>query len=207
MGNLIQFYGLYWSREYVDWQQEKLWGTPRGWIGRGKLRKDERPGLRMNFWRQKGVYVLYNLDLHPVYAGQAGLGKKGKRGSGSLGTRLYGHRAGKYRNGWTHFSWFGFLNPKHETELKSLRTASEEMKSTPGWEFRGKIQPQDADSEEVDRGLTELLDSFEAILIEAFAPRFNARGGNLKDATWVDQFEHLGSLAGDPTRDDVDVDD
>ena len=38
-------------------------------------------------------------------------------------------------------------------------------------------------------GLNMLLDSFEAILIEAFVPRFNSRGGNLKGATYVDQFE------------------
>jgi hypothetical protein len=186
-GGFMKFYGLYWQKKFIFSKDEILPGLPEGWTGRG-TRNVDRDTLWMNFWSQKGVYVLYDNDLVPVYTGQAGLTRGGK-GSGNgrtLGQRLREHAYGKYRNGWEYFSWFGFLDCVQEKSLKGkIKTASFEKRRHVEWEFKPTI------NEGSEGELNDLLDSFEAILIEAFIPRFNSRGGNLKDAVYVDQFESV----------------
>lgn len=186
-GGFMKFYGLYWHKKYIFTKDEILPGLPEGWTGRG-TRNVDRDTLWMNFWNQKGVYVLYDSDLVPVYTGQAGL-MRGAKSSGNgrtLGQRLRDHAHGKYRNGWEYFSWFGFLDCVQEKELKGkIKTASVEQRRDVDWVFNPRI------SEGMEGGLNDLLDSFEAILIEAFIPRFNSRGGNFKGAAYVDQFESI----------------
>ena len=199
-GGFVKFYGLYWRREFVyrDCQPKIMPGIPAGWIGRGRRSKDHDSGkIWMNFWDQRGVYVLYDRELSPVYAGQAGLLREAKSSrqtsndGRSLGDRINDHTNGKYRNAWIYFSWFGFLQPDKEKSLKGkLKNASQEDRINPEWKFR----PQ-ASSGDVELNL--LLDSFEAVLIEAFTPRFNARGGNLKEAIYVDQLEELPAFLRD----------
>ena len=106
----IRFYGLFWDKHLVGWREGALLGQPKGWIG-SKPKKDTDPKqLQMNFWGQKGVYVLYNESLVPVYAGQAGLVRKKRKGAGrTIGDRLSEHWCGPFRNGWRFFSWFGAL--------------------------------------------------------------------------------------------------
>ena len=182
----MRFYGLYWDRQYIftNRDHQVLPGVPTGWTGKGRIARDaDRDAMWMNFWDQKGVYVLYDRDLDPVYSGQAGL-KRGGDGR-CLGERLREHIEGKYRNGWSFFSWFGFLECASKQHLeKRLRDSPLELRRDPGWYFN----PPKLDGE---RPLNLILDSFEAILIEAFVPRFNSRGGNLKGATYVDQFESI----------------
>ena len=191
-GGFVKFYGLYWKREFVYCEHSIMPGVPAGWVGSGRRSKDfDSSKVWINFWGQKGVYVLYDRDLVPVYAGQAGLSRKRRKSAAvnhegrCLGARLNDHIQGKYRNAWVFFSWFGFLQSATEKTLKGkLKNAPEENRRDPEWQF-----PQQATSGEVELNL--LLDSFEAVLIEAFTPRFNARGGNLKDAVYVDQLEEL----------------
>lgn len=172
----IKFYGLYWRKSAVDWSENKLLGQPKGWMGRGKVKTDyDYSQVQMNFWNQKGVYVLYDANLHPVYAGQAGR-QSGQSPGRTLGSRLSEHSKGIYRNGWELFSWFGFLH----TKKINLKTAQEGNRLKPVW------TPTDA---EPDKSFNRILSSFEAVLIEGFAPRFNSRGGDLKGATLVDQFD------------------
>jgi len=173
----IKFYGLYWRKDRIDWNSRQLLGQPYGWLGKGRIAAGfDRRTLQMNFWGQKGVYVLYDDALHPVYAGQAGLTRKDSAGGQAIGDRLNVHRQGVYRNGWSLFSWFGFM----EVEKFNLKSEKDESKRlAPDWQF--KLQGES--------DLNLLLASFEAILIEGFAPRFNARGGNLKKAVLVNQFE------------------
>lgn len=189
-GGFMKFYGLYWKKEHIAFQKELLAGLPSGWTGRGTKSVDYDT-LWMNFWGQKGIYVLYDSGLTPVYAGQAGLtrGKKKSDESGRcLGQRLRDHSRGKYRNGWEYFSWFGFLDCDQEKLLKGkLKTANVNHRLNVSWSFDGKNDGKDQE-------LNLLLDSFEAILIEAFVPRFNSRGGNLKNAIYVDQFESTPKL-------------
>ena len=174
----IKFYGLFWRKELVDWDQRHFLGQPRGWQGGRVAAGFDRKNLQVNFWSQNGVYVLYDQHLHPVYAGQAGLSRKNAKADGSrqgIGDRLNRHRREVFKNAWSFFSWFGFLDmPK----LK-LRSASENERLSPDWNFTAQSKSE----------LNDLLASFEAILIEGFSPRFNARGGDLKTANLVDQFE------------------
>jgi hypothetical protein len=174
---LIKFYGLYWRKDLIAWHERQLLGQPTVWLGKGRIpRGFDRRTVQMNFWDQKGVYILYDNALHPVYAGQAGLTRKDSTGGQTIGDRLNMHRQGVYRNGWSLFSWFGFMEVK-KFSLKSEKDEAKRLR--PNWQFKpqGKID------------LNLLLASFEAILIEGFAPRFNARGGDLKKAVLVNQFE------------------
>jgi hypothetical protein len=171
----IKFYGLYWHKDNVEWEKGHLNGRPQGWLGQGKIAKDfDHSTIQMNFWKQKGVYILYDSNLQPVYAGQAGISESSPDG---IGKRLYTHSKGIYRNGWCLFSWFGFL----ETDQINLKQAGEKRLNP---DFRFKEQKTTID-------LKQLLASFEAILIEGFAPRFNARGGDLGKAVLVDQYERV----------------
>lgn len=173
----IKFYGLYWRKDLIGWREHQLLGQPAGWLGKGRIAAGfNRQTVQMNFWGQKGVYVLYDDALHPVYAGQAGLTRRDSAGGLAIGDRLNMHRQGVYRNGWSLFSWFGFM----EVEKFNLKSEKDEAKRLkPCWQF----MPQGGSD------LNLLLASFEAILIEGFAPRFNARGGDLKKAVLVNQFE------------------
>jgi hypothetical protein len=177
----VKFYGLYWKKDNVDWiKKGELLGQPEGWLGRGNIAKGfDYYKVQMNFWNQKGVYILYDDNLHVVYAGQAGLERKSKKkpSSGkSIGDRLLYHKEGVYRNAWSLFSWFGFLDT---TRPPDLRNSSDEERLQPHMFFTSSPNSE----------LNQLLASFEAILIEGFAPRFNARGGDLGKAIWVDQYE------------------
>lgn len=180
-GGFLKFYGLYWDRKFIVESQGVLPGIPEGWTGRG-IRGVDRDTLWMNFWGQQGVYVLYDENIQPVYTGQAGLRRSRSTTQGrSIGDRLSEHLNGKYRNGWKYFSWFGFLDSSREAVLRRrLKDANLDDKLDPKWEFRPSSQKHE---------LNMLLNSFEAILIEAFVPRFNSRGGNLLGASYVDQFE------------------
>lgn len=130
---------------------------------------------QVNFWKQKGVYILYDDNIHPVYAGQAG---KSNAGDGEyIGGRLRAHSRGIYRNGWSLFSWFGF-GSANRIPLRGSVPDKERL------EIEYNFEQAETASE-----LKELLASFEAILIEGFTPRFNARGGDLGSAVLVDQYD------------------
>lgn len=176
----IKFYGLFWHKNAVDWDRRLLLGQPQGWLGKGNKRcKLDLESIQMNFYDQKGVYILYSAPLQPVYAGQAGISRRNTTGGKVIGDRLAAHSRGIYRNGWSLFSWFGFL----ETERSPLTRMSAEQRLNPTW-----IMPATLPSTP-DAALNALLASFEAILIEGLTPRFNARGGDLPHAVLVDQYD------------------
>lgn len=196
-GGFMKFYGLYWAKKFIlekddteSGKEKIIAGLPTGWSGRGRFASDfDRSAMWVNFWEQKGVYVLYDKDLLPVYTGQAGLTRRGSDGDGrTLGDRLRDHKHGKYRNGWEYFSWFGFLEAENEREIKrAIRQTTKDasdLKKAPKWRFNPRAGDEGAE-------LNLLLDSFEAILIEAFTPKFNSRGGNLTGATYVNQCESV----------------
>ncbi len=176
----IKFYGLFWRKHAVDWNSRQLLGQPQGWLGKGNKRSNiDLETIQMNFYRQKGVYILYSEALQPVYAGQAGLARRNTTGGQTIGDRLAAHSRGIYRNGWSLFSWFGFL----DTERSPLTRMADEQRLNPIWML--PAGPPFAP----DAALNTLLASFEAILIEGFTPRFNARGGDLPHAVVVHQYE------------------
>ena len=176
----IKFYGLFWRKDAVDWDRRVLLGQPQGWLGKGNKRNNiDIESIQMNFYQQKGVYILYNDALQPVYAGQAGLARRNSTGGQAIGDRLATHSRGVYRNGWSLFSWLGLL----DTERSFLTRMTDEQRLNPSW-----VMPAGPPSAP-DAALNTLLASFEAILIEGFTPRFNTRGGNLPHAVIVDQYE------------------
>ncbi|MEJ8573945.1 hypothetical protein [Microbaculum marinum] len=180
-GGFIRFYGFYWDRKYVNWERKQMLAIPVGRTGQGKTANNIKNTWNcMNFWAQRGVYILYDENLYPVYAGQSGVERKNTVERGSIGDRINAHSTGKYRNGWQFFSWFGFM----DCRMPNMRKANPEERLFPNWE---EVKLSNVN-------LNELLSSFEAIVIEGFIPRFNARGGDLKKAVRCEQHEGQGYI-------------
>lgn len=114
----IRAYGLFWEASEVDWTGQDSLGDLT-LLGR---RKERKPALRVvNFWEQRGIYVLYN-DYGPYYVG------KTHGVTMSLGERLKDHALGRngspHKGKWTRFSWFGWrgvLEAQDELGLQKLR--------------------------------------------------------------------------------------
>ena len=84
---LIRAYGEFWNPDLV------VWGAPLELLG------TDSQGGRVNAWKQRGVYVLYD-DYVPVYVGKAY--------QTSLGRRLKIHTESLRKGSrWDRFSWFG----------------------------------------------------------------------------------------------------
>jgi hypothetical protein len=174
----VKYYGLYWDRDYVDWHNKLMMAVPLGKTGQGPVKSTADEDWNcLNFWGQRGVYILYDTGMLPVYAGQVGTKRSNTNEGNDLGERLRAHQFGKYRNAWHFFSWFGFLEAE-DRDFK-IRGMDKKQRQDFQWEWAkvGKVD------------LNTLLSSFEAILIEGFIPRLNARGGDLKGAVRCDQFE------------------
>jgi hypothetical protein len=114
---LIKAYGLFWRIDEV-WQV--------GVRGQGELlgRRGYQAGhLEVcNFWRQQGLYVLYD-EYVPYYVGLVR--------QGTLGSRLRTHHFRDAHAGrWDRFSWFGFcavLGGRDEHGLQLLKLRAERM--------------------------------------------------------------------------------
>jgi len=98
--SFIKNYGLYWRRDFV-----LLKKTGRGnitgdcivhWTQRGRSKQKTLRGI--DFWEQKGVYVLYR-DFEVVYVGRTI--------EGGLGKTLQRHQSNRNMDRWDRFSWFG----------------------------------------------------------------------------------------------------
>ena len=98
---LIKNYGLLWKRDYVDWKNKHILGR------KTSGNQDPKTGRVANFWKQSGIYVLYN-DLVPVYIGQIGLKSEDTTKERFLGRRLHEHTSDQLGQKWNRFSWFGF---------------------------------------------------------------------------------------------------
>lgn len=86
---IVNTYGLHWDRDKIKWN-----------VACPKLLGTSSPGAEhVDFHDQKGVYILYNLVLRPVYVGYS---------TNAIGNRLKGH-FGRLPNRWRYFSWFGLL--------------------------------------------------------------------------------------------------
>lgn len=86
---IVNTYGLHWDRDKIKWN-----------VACPKILGASSPGAeRVDFHDQKGVYILYNLALRPVYVGHS---------TNGIGGRLKDH-VGRLPNRWRYFSWFGLL--------------------------------------------------------------------------------------------------
>lgn len=139
---MIRNYGLYWDRNLVHWGKSNNSGTLLGQKKGSKQEKD-----KVDFRDQRGIYALYDVNLNPVYVGQAG----GKN-QANLFSRLKQHTSDHLRNRWTYFSWFGI---KSVTKAGNL---SEKERTGAG----GKIP--------------DVLNNLEGILIAVLEPKLNKQG-------------------------------
>lgn len=133
---LIKNFGHLWERKYI------LWG--RG----GHLEGYKTKHRWADFRDQIGIYVLYDVDLNPIYVGQAG------SGTNTLFDRLGAHEWDHLWNRWTHFTWFGFRGVTKQNKLSGHDKISKVFKTTGN----------------------SLLNQLEGALITALEPKLNKQG-------------------------------
>jgi hypothetical protein len=93
MRGLIENFGHFWKRQYIQPGGPRKLGHLNGYVGE-KI---------VDFRDQIAIYVLYDKNFAPVYVGQAG----GDRSR--LFSRLREHEIDHLSVAWEFFSWFGFL--------------------------------------------------------------------------------------------------
>ena len=94
----IANFGLYWSKDAVQWGRPR---HPHQLLG-CSVQRNQRSKPHIDFWQQVGIYVLYSDRFEPIYAGQ-----------GQIGKRLMRHRNSSWIGPkWAHFSWFGLCEVK-----------------------------------------------------------------------------------------------
>lgn len=110
----------------------------------------------IDFGDQPGIYILYNGEK-PIYVGQAK--------DGRLSDRIGDHTRDRLKSRWDRFSWFG---------LKSVDPNASRLEPLLGYESDPTVM------------VKQLIDAFEALLIEGMEPAQNRRGGNqLKDIEYL----------------------
>jgi hypothetical protein len=139
---IIANMGLYWKRENVRWVGSR--SEKRKLIGK---RAKEKTGGSVDFWKQTGIYALYNTDYDLIYVGQAGFGDKS-----CIGDRLKHHTRDDLSGRWDKFSWFGLRKVTNKNKLGN--------------------KPQHKGG-----NLTSIGNVLEAILIEVAEPPMNSQGG------------------------------
>jgi hypothetical protein len=158
---VIKTFGLLWERKYIHWG----WGGKRGHL------KGYRRGIKeADFREQRGIYVLYDKDMRPVYVGQTGKGKYG-----NLFNRLGVHEDDHLWNRWQYFSWFGIC----------------------GVNKNGSLHLADRADRRVHGRTPQALDESEGILIHVLEPHLNKQGARWKN---VRQFwQVIDSDVAEPT--------
>lgn len=102
---IVNAFGMYWRREYVDWSSSNV----------SLLGVQQLGASQVDFADQKGVYLLHD-GRAVVYVGRAT--------DQSLGKRLYQHTIDRLNGRWDRFSWFGVLHVSEEGELSEPDTSS-----------------------------------------------------------------------------------
>jgi hypothetical protein len=141
-GQIIANIGLFWKREKVRWVGSRSIQKQLA----GKRAYGKTAGV-VDFWKQTGIYALYNTDYDLIYVGQAGFGDKS-----CIGDRLKHHTRDDLAGRWDRFSWFGLRKVTIKNKLGS------------------KPQHKGGD-------LTLIGNVLEAILIEVAEPPMNSQGG------------------------------
>lgn len=131
---LINAFGVYWRREYVDWA-----------LTNPKLLGQQQEGSTpVDIANQQGVYLLHD-GREVVYVGRS-------KAQNGIGERLRAHTKDRHNGRWDRFSWFGVLMVKEDGTLDTNT---------------GKTM-----------GLDNLIDTMEALLIEAMEPPQNRKRGD-----------------------------
>ncbi|MGQ0467697.1 MAG: GIY-YIG nuclease family protein [Sporichthyaceae bacterium] len=117
---LIGAYGMFWSREEVDWNPGS---GPNAWQLLGSVGK-QKPKLRVaDFRRARGVYILFD-HFGAHYVGLA-------RGSGGIGERLKAHTADRHAASWERFCWFSFDGVGEKTNAHGMTALEPRSKPVP----------------------------------------------------------------------------
>lgn len=98
---LINAFGMFWSRDQVNWRASMphLYGV------------QQSGSTRVNFTEQAGVYVLYDRN-RPIYVG--------KVTEPRLGRRLLDHTRDRLAGRWDRFSWFGVRRVNEDGQLSPV---------------------------------------------------------------------------------------
>lgn len=157
--SFVKNYGLYWSREHVEWGKK---GPGNAGRIRGYRAGSETP---VDFRAQAGVYVLYDgVDIpssRVTYVGQVG-----RANNDSLYARLWNHCWDHLWNRWTRFSWFGVYNVGKNDALVWTKVDKNVVAALPG-----------------------VIDHLEGVLITILEPALNKRGANWDGAVQYFQHE------------------
>jgi hypothetical protein len=140
---IIANMGLFWKREKIRLRGKK--GRPSQLVGVRAIAKRADP---VDFWKQTGIYALYDGNYRLVYVGQAGLGDQH-----CIGDRLKEHSTGDLAGRWEMVSWFGLRGVNKGTNM--LREPAAVKFTT----------------------LPELANVLEGILIEVAEPPMNKQKG------------------------------
>ena len=138
----IKNFGLLWERKCI------YYGTG----GKAGHLKGYNKNNTVDFRNQRGVYVLYDKDMIPIYVGQAGKGKT------TLFARLDNHRIDHLSSRWHYFSWFGLCGVDKNNLLIAAEDGSDKLKGT----------------------ISDSLNEIEGVLILAMEPKLNKKGATWK---------------------------
>ena len=127
----IRNFGILWERKYFFYGWQGVAGHLKGYCGDDVV----------DFRQQRGVYVLYDKDMLPVYVGQAGKGKS------ALFNRLKDHLDDHLWNRWGYFSWFGLLDTKKDKLVVDVGAKSGSPVSASLDEIEGTYQGNGAQIE------------------------------------------------------------
>ena len=167
----IRNFGHFWSKELIDWGK-------KGPGNSGALFASAKPDAidwEVDFREQIGIYVLYDQDREAVYIGQTG--SKGQK----LFSRLRQHSRGQFRDRWTNFSWFGFLEV--DQPKGPLKNASK-IKN-----LSANADPEEALKADVKGSFRDALNEAEAVLLQILEPRLNKQGPSWNGAKEYFQFD------------------
>ena len=106
---LINAFGMYWRRDYVQWNNAP------------KILGQQQPNANsVNFSDQRGVYLLHDAR-QVVYVGRTT--------DQPLGKRLYQHVSDRLNGRWDRFSWFGVYSVQDDGILSEVENANFDLNS------------------------------------------------------------------------------
>lgn len=147
-------FGYLWERKYIFWGQggQNNKGHLIGYRGSGKSL------VYVDFRTQKGIYILYDKDMQPIYIGEAGSGNQ------NLFYRLKAHKENHLWNRWEYFSWFGLLRANASGKQPYA------------------LDGRQSDSSRVIGTISDALKEIEGVLIQVLEPKLNKKGPVWKTA-------------------------
>lgn len=166
----VTSYGLFWSREEIDWEPGQ--GIRDSFRLLGRIGAQRNTIRVVDFRKQRGIYILYD-QYGPAYVG---LTKQ--RG---MGQRLKEHTTDHLKSGWDRFSWFGFWPICAEPASNGIY---------------GLFEPDAKLTEDTNTTIGDL----EALLIRAIGPKLNRARMNFQDAEewtqihWDDTEKYVSRL-------------